>query len=192
MPASACAPARLSARLRYDPVSCWRVEVVRDVARQLTPADEPVGAVFVREKLEPWEPQPQPPSVGLPKSVVIVGGGAAGNAAAEALRHEGYTGHLTMLSADETLPCDRPNLSKGYLAGAAPDASNLLRPAEFYQQHDIDLRLGARVAAIDTASRRVQLIDGGSHDYDYDALLLATGAEPIHLDIPGAVLPHVH
>lgn len=173
-----------------DPVSRWRVEAVRDVARQFTPVDEPVGAVFVREKLEPWAPQPQSPSADVPKSVIIVGGGAAGNAAAEALRHEGYTGRLMMLSADETLPCDRPNLSKGYLAGAAPDASNLLRPAEFYKQHDIELRLGARVAAIDTASRRVQLADGHSHEFG--ALLLATGAEPIHLDIPGADLPHVH
>ena len=118
--------------------------------------DESAGAVFVREKLKAWESQPQQPAVGLPKSVVMVGGGAAGNAAAEALRHEGYTGDLTMLSADETLPCDRPNLSKGYLAGAASDASNLLRPAGYYTQHDIDLRLGARVVAIDTASRRVQ------------------------------------
>ena len=189
----ACFSLRTGEALRapaLDPVSRWRVEAVRDVARQFTSVDEPVGAVFVREKLEPWEPQPQPPSVSLPNSVVIVGGGAAGNAAAEALRHEGYTGHLTMLSADETLPCDRPNLSKGFLAGAAFDASNLIRPADFYTQHDIDLRLGAHVAAIDTASRRVQLADGGRHDYD--ALLLATGAEPVRLDIPGADLPRVH
>jgi NADPH-dependent 2,4-dienoyl-CoA reductase/sulfur reductase-like enzyme/nitrite reductase/ring-hydroxylating ferredoxin subunit len=188
----ACFSLRTGEALRapaLDPVSRWRVEAVRDVARQFTPVDEPVGAVFVREKLEPWEQQPQPPSIGLPKSVVIVGGGAAGNAAAEALRHEGYTGDLTMLSADETLPCDRPNLSKGYLGGAASDASNLLRPAEFYTQRDIDLRLGARVAAVDTANRRVQLANGGHHDYE--ALLLATGAEPVRLNIPGADLPHV-
>ena len=189
----ACFSLRTGEALRapaLDPVSRWRVEAVRDVARQFTPVDEPVGAVFVREKLEPWELQSQPPSVGLPKSVVIVGGGAAGNAAAEALRHEGYTGDLTMLSADDTLPCDRPNLSKAYLAGAASDASNLLRPAEFYTQHNIDLHLGARVVAIDTASRRVKLFDGGHHDYD--ALLLATGAKPVRLEIPGADLPHVH
>lgn len=176
----ACFSLRTGEALRapaLDPVSRWRVEASR-------------GAVFVRQKLDHSEPQPQPPSVGLPKSVVIVGGGAAGNAAAEALRQEGYTGRLTMLSADETPPCDRPNLSKGYLAGAAADASNILRPAEFYRQHDIDLRLGVRVAAIDTSGRRVQLVDGSSHDYD--ALLLATGAEPVRLGIPGTDLPHVH
>ena len=189
----ACFSLRTGAALRapaLDPVSRWRVEAVRDVARQFTPVDEPVGAVFVREKLEPWERQPQAPRVGLPKSVMIVGGGAAGNAAAETLRQEGYTGDLTMLSADETLPCDRPNLSKGYLAGTALDATNPLRPAEFYTRHDIDLRLGIRVASIDTANRRVHLDDGGHRDYD--ALLLATGAEPVRLDIPGADLPHVH
>ena len=188
----ACFSLRTGAALRapaLDPVSRWRVEAVRDVGRQFTPVDEPVGAVFVREKLEPWERQAQVPRVGLTKSVIIVGGGAAGNAAAEALRQEGYTGDLTMLSADETLPCDRPNLSKGYLAGTAPDATNPLRPAEFYTKHDIDLRLGTRVASIDTASRRVHLDDGSHHNYD--ALLLATGAEPVRLDIPGADLPHV-
>jgi len=188
----ACFSLRTGAALRapaLDPVSRWRVEAVRDVARQFTPVDEPVGAVFVREKLKPWERQQQPPQVDLPKSVIIVGGGAAGNAAAEALRQEGHTGDITMLSADETLPCDRPNLSKGYLAGTAPDATNPLRPAEFYTKHDIDLKLGTRVAAIDTAGRRVQFADGGHRDYD--ALLLATGAEPVRLDIPGADLPHV-
>ena len=191
----ACFSLRTGEALRapaLDPVSRWRVEAVRDVARQFTPVDAPVGAVFVRERLERWEPQPQPqpqPAV-QPKSVIIVGGGAAGNAAAEALRHEGYTGRLMMLSADETLPCDRPNLSKAYLAGAASDTSNILRPAEFYTEHDVDLRLGARVVAIDTAARRVELADGSQHDYD--ALLLATGAEPVHLDVPGATLPHVH
>jgi NADPH-dependent 2,4-dienoyl-CoA reductase/sulfur reductase-like enzyme len=88
------------------------------------------------------------------------------------------------------LPCDRPNLSKGYLAGTATGLSNLLRPAKFYRDNQIDVRLNARVAAIDTAARQVRLTDGGDHAYD--ALLLATGAEPIHLDVPGAKLPHVH
>lgn len=173
-----------------DPVSRWRVEAVRDVARQFTPVDKPVGAVFVREKLEPVERQAQPSSAALPQSVVIVGGGAAGNAAAEMLRREGYVGRLTMLSADKTVPCDRPNLSKGFLAGTAPPTSNPLRSPEFYEQHKIDLKLNAQVATIDTSGRAVHLADGTRHDYD--ALLLATGADPVRLDLPGVDLPHVH
>ena len=106
------------------------------------------------------------------------------------LRLEGYLGRITLLSADESLPCDRPNLSKGYLAGTAPEESNPLRSTEFYQQHDIDVKLRARVAAIDAPRRYVELVDGSR--YAYDALLLATGAEPVRLELPGGDLPHVH
>jgi NADPH-dependent 2,4-dienoyl-CoA reductase/sulfur reductase-like enzyme/nitrite reductase/ring-hydroxylating ferredoxin subunit len=187
----ACFSLRTGEALRapaLDPVACWRVEQVRDVARQFTLIDEPVGAVFVREKFEPAAPPPVPQGSAAPNSVVIIGGGAAGNAAAEMLRREGYGGQLTLLSAVAALPCDRPNLSKGFLAGTAPATSNLLRSAEFYRQHNIDLRLDAQVVAIDTSGRNVRLADGSRHDYD--ALLLATGAEPVRLDLPGADLAH--
>jgi NADPH-dependent 2,4-dienoyl-CoA reductase/sulfur reductase-like enzyme/nitrite reductase/ring-hydroxylating ferredoxin subunit len=173
-----------------DPVARWRVEAVRDRARQFTPLDQPVGAVYVREKLRRADYRPSSSAAGMPRSVVIVGGGAAGNAAAETLRREGYSGRLTMLSADDSLPCDRPNLSKGYLAGTASEESNLLRSAKFYRDHEIDLHLGARVVAIDIKNGRVELADGSRHAYG--ALLLATGADPARLEVPGGDLTHVH
>ena len=124
-----------------------------------------------------------------PEPIVIVGGGAAGEAAAEMLRHEGYSGLITMLSDDDAPPCDRPNLSKDYLAGNAPEEWIPLRPPEFYDQHDIELRLGTRVVAIHPNAREVELVDGSRHGYG--ALLLATGAEPVRLGIPGSDLPHI-
>jgi NADPH-dependent 2,4-dienoyl-CoA reductase/sulfur reductase-like enzyme/nitrite reductase/ring-hydroxylating ferredoxin subunit len=189
----ACFSLRTGEALRapaLNPVSRWRVEEVRDLARQFTPVEQQVGAVYVREKLESAGPHLHTPTAGTPESVVIIGGGAAGNAAAETLRREGYAGHITMLSADGALPCDRPNLSKGFLAGAASDESNLLRPAKFYRDHDIDLLLGARVATIDIRNGRLELADGSRHAYG--ALLLATGADPVRLTVPGGDLPHVH
>jgi NADPH-dependent 2,4-dienoyl-CoA reductase/sulfur reductase-like enzyme/nitrite reductase/ring-hydroxylating ferredoxin subunit len=158
-----------------NPVSCWRVE-------------ERDGTVYVREKITTAKRTLA--AAVAPGSIVIVGGGGAGNAAAEMLRREGYAGQLTMLSADESVPCDRPNLSKGFLAGSMPEESNPLRSAAFYREQGIDLKLQARVASIDTANRRVQLTDGTQ--YAYDALLLATGAEPVRLEVPGGNLPHVH
>jgi nitrite reductase/ring-hydroxylating ferredoxin subunit/thioredoxin reductase len=189
----ACFSLRTGEDLRapaLDPVSRWRVEEVRDVARQFTPGETRVGAVYVREKLARVAPHSHVAAAGVPGSIIIIGGGAAGNAAAETLRREGYSGRITMLSADASVPCDRPNLSKGFLSGAASDESNLLRPARFYQDNKIDLRLGARVAAIDIGSGQVELADGSRQTYD--ALLVATGAEPVRLEIPGGDLPHVH
>jgi NADPH-dependent 2,4-dienoyl-CoA reductase/sulfur reductase-like enzyme/nitrite reductase/ring-hydroxylating ferredoxin subunit len=176
----ACFSLRTGEALRapaLDPVSRWLVE-------------QRVGAVYVREKLEGGSRPSKPLAVSMPRSIVIVGGGATGNAAAEMLRREGYCGRITMLSADKSVPCDRPNLSKGYLSGAASDETNLLRSPQFYNDRKIDLHLSTSVTTIDTAGRHVQLTDGSRHTYD--ALLLATGAEPVHLDIPGAALPHVH
>ena len=160
-----------------DPIARWRVEL-RD------------GKAYVREKIELPPPVPLPTAPGTPKAIVIVGGGAAGNAAAEMLRREGYIGRLTMLSADASIPCDRPSLSKGYLAGNVPAESTVLRSLEFYEQHDIELKLNAPVASIAPDARRVRLVDGT--DYDCDVLLLATGSKPVRLEIPGSELPRVH
>jgi NADPH-dependent 2,4-dienoyl-CoA reductase/sulfur reductase-like enzyme/nitrite reductase/ring-hydroxylating ferredoxin subunit len=172
-----------------DPIPRWRVELVRDLAPQATPALPFAGTVYVREKFESDDRPSHLIADDLPSSIVIIGGGTAGNEAAETLRREGYPGRITMLSADASVPCDRPNLSKGFLAGTASEESNLLRTADFYKEHDIDLRLGARVDAIDTTSGNVALADGSR--LAYGALLLATGADPVRLDIPGGDLPHV-
>ena len=123
-------------------------------------------------------------------SIVILGGGAAGHSAAEMLRREGFGGRITLLSADPSPPCDRPNLSKDYLAGNAPEEWLPLRPPEFFEEHKIELVLGTRATAIDVANKRV-LVEGGKA-FAYDALLLATGADPIRLAIPGSQLSHVH
>jgi 3-phenylpropionate/trans-cinnamate dioxygenase ferredoxin reductase subunit len=174
----ACFSLRTGAALRapaLDGLTRWRTEQ-RD------------GKVFVCGSL-PADPKPTLAAPDLPSSIVIIGGGAAGTAAAVTLRQEGYAGSLTLLSADDAAPYDRPNLSKDYLAGEAPEDWLPLRPADFYVGHQIDLRLGARVTAIEPASHTVRLADGS--DLTYGALLLATGAEPIRLDVPGADLPHV-
>jgi nitrite reductase/ring-hydroxylating ferredoxin subunit/thioredoxin reductase len=157
-----------------NPVSCWRVERRQD-------------RVIVREKLAAKAPPTATKAAG---PIVIIGGGAAGNAAAEMLRREGFTGGITMLSADESVPYDRPNLSKDYLAGTASEDWIPLRPASFYQGHGIDLVLGARATSIDTSAKRVGLADGRS--YVFDRLLLATGAEPVRLTVPGAESETVH
>jgi NADPH-dependent 2,4-dienoyl-CoA reductase/sulfur reductase-like enzyme/nitrite reductase/ring-hydroxylating ferredoxin subunit len=147
------------------------------------------GLIFVREKLE--QPRPRLKAAGAaPARIVIVGGGAAGFAAAEMLRRHDYRGSIVMLSNDDTPPVDRPNLSKDYLAGSAPEDWLPLRPDEFYTEAAIDLRLKTEVASIDVGARNVVLADGKS--VAYDRLLLATGAEPVRLPIPGADQPHVH
>ncbi len=105
------------------------------------------------------------------------------------LRREQYDGSIVMLSNDDVPPVDRPNLSKDYLAGKAPEDWVPLRPGSFYSDNGIDLRLRVGVTSIDPRSREIVLADGSS--VPFDRLLLATGAEPIRLSIPGAGEPHV-
>jgi apoptosis-inducing factor 3 len=124
-----------------------------------------------------------------PSSVVIVGAGAAGTACAEALRRGGYGRPITLLGAEATPPVDRPNLSKDYLAGKAPEEWMTLRDQDFFERNGIKLGLGTRVAKVDTAARQVHLEGGG--EVEYGALVLATGAQPNRLTLPGADAPHV-
>jgi len=145
--------------------------------------------IFVRRKREQPKPRGKGP-VDAPGKIVIVGGGAAGLAAAEMLRRQDFRGGIVMLSNDAAPPVDRPNLSKDYLAGSAPEDWLPLRPDSFYAEAGIDLRLNVNVTSIDTKARDIIVADGGA--VPYDRLLLATGAEPVRLPIPGADQPHVH
>ena len=170
----ACFSLRTGEALRapaLDPIACWRVDREGD-------------QIFVREKL-PAAPAADATSTrDMPSSIVIIGGGAAGVAAAEMVRRKGYDGPVTLISADADPPVDRPNLSKDYLAGDAQDDWIPLWPNDFYVEHRIDLVLSRRVASIDTAQRIVRLEDGSQRQYG--SLLLATGADPVRLPIPGA------
>jgi len=118
-----------------------------------------------------------------PESVVIIGGGAAGNACAEMLRREAYRGPVTVIEPDADAPYDRPNLSKDYLAGNAPEDWLPLHPREFYAAQHIEILSGLEAREIDTTSKTVHLSDGSSRNYG--CLLIATGAIPIRLDVPG-------
>jgi NADPH-dependent 2,4-dienoyl-CoA reductase/sulfur reductase-like enzyme len=159
-----------------NPVARWDVEVDGDRVR-----------VTGRHESDPLDARGR--SVEGPESVVIVGAGAAGSAAAEMLRREGYAGPITMVDPEESAPYDRPNLSKDYLAGDAPEEWIPLRPDGFYEEHGIE-RVVARADALDPAARELRLSDGRT--LTYGALLLATGATPRTLDVPGGDLPHVH
>jgi NADPH-dependent 2,4-dienoyl-CoA reductase/sulfur reductase-like enzyme/nitrite reductase/ring-hydroxylating ferredoxin subunit len=124
------------------------------------------------------------------RRVVVVGGGAAGFAAAEMLRRERFDGAITLLSADSDAPYDRPNCSKDYLAGQAPPEWMPLRSETWYADNEIDLQLNAAASSLDLAAKTVSLADGRS--FAYDALLIATGAEPVRLPIEGFARPDVH
>jgi NADPH-dependent 2,4-dienoyl-CoA reductase/sulfur reductase-like enzyme/nitrite reductase/ring-hydroxylating ferredoxin subunit len=145
--------------------------------------------IFVKQTATQPKPRVKGP-VEAPGKIVIVGGGAAGLAAAEMLRRQQYRGGIVMLSNDAAPPVDRPNLSKDYLAGSAPEDWLPLRPQDFYATAAIDLKLNTEVASIDTKARHVVLAGGAT--VAYDRLLLATGAEPVRLSFPGSDQPHVH
>ena len=155
-----------------NPVACWNVEEVD-------------GRVTLRGQRPAVAARP----TDGPASVVIVGGGAAGHAAAETLRQEGYAGPVALVSADPSEPYDRPNLSKDYLAGTAPEEWIPLRPADYYRNLNIKLLVDTPVVKLHVASRSVEL--GNGRSLPFGALLLATGTRPISLDVPGADRPSV-
>jgi NADPH-dependent 2,4-dienoyl-CoA reductase/sulfur reductase-like enzyme/nitrite reductase/ring-hydroxylating ferredoxin subunit len=160
----------------FDPIARFKVEQ-RD------------GKIFVGGKIEACPAKPRALKE-TPEKIVIVGGGAAGFAAAEMLRREQFAGEIVMLSSEAAAPVDRPNLSKDYLAGSAQEDWIPLRSDDFYRDLKIDLRLGVEVTSLDAASRTVMLKDGAR--LGYDRLLLAMGAEPNRLPVPGADRPNVH
>jgi len=160
----------------FDPIPRWRVEREGD-------------RIFVREKLTP----PAALKVtgkAVPSSIGIVGGGAAGFAAAHEVRRHGYDGPLTVITADDDPPYDRPNLSKDFLGGDMPPDWLPLQPEDFYKSAAIELLLQTRVQSIDARSRQLMFDRGPARTFD--RLLVATGADPIRLEVPGASGPRVH
>jgi len=160
-----------------SPITCWEVEQ-RD------------GMIFVRGRRERAKLTLRGNAASEPEKIVIIGGGAAGFAAAEMLRRKGYQNSIVMLSSDDALPYDRPNLSKDYLAGTIPFKYVPLKDERFYAENNIETRLGQ--AALELDVRACEVVLTGDDRIPYDRLLLATGAEPVRLAVPGADRPHVH
>lgn len=121
--------------------------------------------------------------------VVIVGASLAGATAAQTLRDEGFGGSVVLVGDEPSRPYERPPLSKGYLLGNDERDSIFVHPADWYAEHDVELRLGTTVTGIDRASHQVTLSDGGT--LPYDRLLLTTGSQPRRLTVPGADLDGV-
>jgi 3-phenylpropionate/trans-cinnamate dioxygenase ferredoxin reductase subunit len=127
----------------------------------------------------------------MTRTFVIVGAGMAGGKAAETLREEGFDGRIVLVGAEADRPYERPPLSKDYLRGESErNGIYLQEDPSWYDEHDVELRTGTHVESLDVGGRAV-VLDGGER-VDYDALLLATGAEPKRLPLPGADLEGVH
>jgi 3-phenylpropionate/trans-cinnamate dioxygenase ferredoxin reductase subunit len=121
---------------------------------------------------------------------VIVGASLAGAKAAEQLREDGFTGAVVLVGAESELPYERPPLSKGYLLGTQPREKAYVHDLSWYTEHDVQLRLGARVTALDTTGHTVTI--DGTETLRYDKLLLTTGSRVRELPIPGTDLAGVH
>jgi nitrite reductase/ring-hydroxylating ferredoxin subunit len=133
-----------------SPLTCWQVE-------------ERDGTIVVKGKKGPSAPKTAASAGGR---IVIVGGGAAGFAAVEILRRRGFDGSITMLSNDTAAPVDRPNLSKDYLAGSAPEDWVPLRGDDWYAENKINLDLKTEVTAVDAKSKELVLGDGSKFKFD--------------------------
>ncbi len=149
------------------------------------------GSVFVRGKRDhPASVRRHARGRGAVESVAIVGAGAAGNSAAEDLRHLGFDGDITLIDRDAHAPYDRPNLSKDYLAGNAPEEWIPLHPRAHYDGLGIELMLGRTITSLDPRGRRLTLDDGMTRHFG--AIVLATGAEPVRLALAGDDGPRIH
>lgn len=122
----------------------------------------------------------------MAQTFVIVGANLAGGNAAQTLRSEGFDGRLVLVGAEDVLPYERPPLSKEFLLGTKTAADTLLKPASFYDEQDIELRLGRRVLRLLPGGRELELDDGSS--IVADKVLLCTGSRPRPLHVPGADL----
>jgi len=161
-------------------VACWRVDRRGDRVVVTGKVDrDPLAPTYPIEHRDDGELH----------DVVIVGAGAAGYAAAEMLRRCGFEGRVTIVDEEPDSPYDRPNLSKDYLAGNAPEEWIPLRPADFAAEHRIEIVRG-RATRLDVKAHRLEM--ERRDPIPYDALLLATGAEPIKLGLPGEEGRHVH
>src|SRR5882724_6593378 len=125
-----------------------------------------------------------------PQTFAIAGASLAGAKAAQTLREEGFDGRVVLIGAEDERPYERPPLSKDYLRGESQRDKVYVHEAGFYEDNDIELRTGAKVVSLDPGRRELAL-DSGER-LEFDRLLLATGAEPRRLDIPGAELDGVH
>lgn len=157
----------------FDALPCWRVE-------------ETDGVIRVLDRITDAAPRRSAPSAGtaIHASVVIIGAGAAGVSAADTLRKEGHQGRITMVDADSAAPVDRPNLSKDYLAGTAPEEWMTLRGDDWFTDHDITLARGRQVTSLELSRKEVALDDGTT--FNFERLLIAAGASAVQVESPGA------
>jgi NADPH-dependent 2,4-dienoyl-CoA reductase/sulfur reductase-like enzyme/nitrite reductase/ring-hydroxylating ferredoxin subunit len=176
----ACFDLRTGEALRapaLNPVACYEV-----VQRE--------GHIVVTGKRPSSVRRGAKSSTTAPRSVAIVGAGGAGNSAAEGLRRLGFQGPITLIDRDPHAPYDRPNLSKDYLAGTLAEDALPLHPRAHYEEQGVELALGHAVTALHPAQKRLTFDDGTSREFG--AIVLATGADPIRLELPGENGPPIH